>query len=89
LVRRAQTRLPHRDHRPSKQEPGKDLWLVGGAGLAGTLYGEIDRLMIKRGPLAIGAGMPVFQLGFDLATWRLTEHHAVGDALVLTYDRAE
>jgi dihydrofolate reductase len=45
--------------RELKQESGKDIWLVGGAALAGALYGEIDRQIVKLGPLTIGDGVPV------------------------------
>ncbi|SOD65321.1 Dihydrofolate reductase [Streptomyces zhaozhouensis] len=74
-----------------KQEPGRDLWLIGGAGLARSLVAEIDRLVVKLGPLTIGTGVPLFsrEAVFDPAVWRLTDHHAPGgDALFLTYDRA-
>lgn len=73
--------------RELKQEPGKDIWLVGGATLAGTLYGEIDRLIVKLGPLTIGDGIPFLKHGFEQVNWRLTKHHKAGDSLFLTYDR--
>lgn len=75
--------------RDLKQEDGKDIWLVGGATLAGALYGEIDRLLVKLGPLTIGDGIPFLKHGFEQVNWKLTEHHAVGDALFITYDRAK
>lgn len=76
--------------RELKAEPGKDIWLIGGATLAGALYGEIDRLIVKLGPLTLGAGIPFSQTGFDVRLWRLTHHHVLETgALFLTYDRAE
>ncbi|RMI45658.1 hypothetical protein EBN88_02775 [Streptomyces triticirhizae] len=73
-----------------KREPGRDLWLIGGAGLARSLHTEIDRLVVKLAPLTIGAGVPLFsrEAEFNPAVWDLTDHHALaGGALFLTYDR--
>ena len=74
--------------RQLKDEPGKDIWLVGGATLAGALYDEIDRLIIKLGPFTMGAGIPLLNHGFAQVNWRVTDHHLAGDTLVVTYDRA-
>lgn len=74
--------------RELKAMAGKDIWLVGGATIAGALYAEIDRLIIKLGPLTIGAGIPLLTNGFAPAVWRLTHHHVLDSgALFLTYDR--
>ena len=76
--------------RELKAETGKDIWLIGGATLAGALYGEIDRLVVKLGPLTMGAGIPFAKTEFGLRLWRLTHHHALDTgAVFLTYDRAE
>ncbi|WP_436789716.1 hypothetical protein [Yinghuangia sp. YIM S10712] len=37
-----------------KRRGGKDIRLIGGGELAGALYSEIDRLVVKVGPLTIG-----------------------------------
>lgn len=74
--------------RELKQEQGKDIWLVGGATLAGALFDEIDRLLVKLGPLTMGSGIPLLQRDFGLNVWRMTDHEAVGDSLFITYDRA-
>lgn len=75
--------------RELKQEDGKDIWLCGGASLAGALFPEIDRLIIKLGPLTIGEGIPLLKSGFTPQVWQLTHHHAMDSgALFLTYDRA-
>ncbi|MFD8230960.1 dihydrofolate reductase family protein [Streptomyces sp. NPDC059696] len=62
--------------RQLKQEDGKDIWLLGGAELAGALYSEIDRLVLKVAPLTIGTGIPVFshKAAFDPRGWELTGH---------------
>jgi dihydrofolate reductase len=77
--------------RELKAEPGKDIWLIGGGELAGVLYPEIDRLVVKLGPLTTGSGIPLFGRGaaFDPRTWTLVDHTALDSgALFLTYDRA-
>jgi dihydrofolate reductase len=76
--------------RELKREEGKDLWLIGGAGLAGSLYSEIDRLIVKLSPLTIGSGIPLFSpnTAFAPHLWQLTEHIALDSgAFFLTYDR--
>ncbi|QKG22771.1 dihydrofolate reductase family protein [Actinomadura verrucosospora] len=76
--------------RELKREDGKDIWLVGGAELAGALYGEIDRLILKVGPLTIGNGIPLFsaKAAFDPRIWELADHTVLGGgAVFLTYDR--
>ena len=75
--------------RELKQEDGKDIWLVGGATLAGALHGEIDRLVVKLGPLTLGGGIPFATHDFEITTWTLTHHHVIeSGVVVLTYDRA-
>lgn len=76
--------------RELKRQDGKDIWLVGGGELAGALYGEIDRLILKVGPLTIGTGIPLFSrtAAFDPRNWELTDHTVLGSgAAFLTYDR--
>ncbi|MGV9761370.1 dihydrofolate reductase family protein [Streptomyces tricolor] len=77
--------------RALKREDGKDIWLLGGAELAGALYPEIDRLIVKLAPLTLGDGIPLFsrKAAFDPRLWQLTDHTAVeSGALFLTYQRA-
>lgn len=77
--------------RELKQEDGKDIWLVGGAGLAHSLYSEIDRLIVKLSPLTIGAGIPLFsgKAEFDPTAWSLTDHTVLDSGVVfLTYECA-
>jgi dihydrofolate reductase len=76
--------------RELKKEPGKDIWLVGGSALAGALFAEIDRLVVKVGPLTIGDGIPFTRHGFEITEWRLTSHRVLDSGVVvLTYDRPE
>ncbi|MGP3977153.1 dihydrofolate reductase family protein [Streptomyces sp. 8N114] len=68
----------------------KDIWLVGGAELAGALYSEIDRLIVKLSPLTIGTGIPLFghNAAFSPSAWNLTDHTVLpSGAAFLTYDR--
>lgn len=46
--------------RSLKEEDGLGIWLCGGGELAGTLLPEIDRLILKRHPVAFGRGIPLF-----------------------------
>ncbi len=49
--------------RELKRAEGLDIWLCGGGQLAGHLASEIDRLVLKRYPLAFGAGIGMFGTG--------------------------
>ena len=44
--------------RELKLEPGLDIYLAGGAALAGVLVDEIDDLVIKLYPVLAGSGVP-------------------------------
>ncbi|WP_447040090.1 dihydrofolate reductase family protein [Streptomyces sp. DSM 118878] len=76
--------------RELKREEGKDIWLCGGGELAGVLRDEIDRLVVKIGPLTLGSGTPLFaqKTPFEPV------HYARTDAVLLdsgtmfvTYDK--
>ncbi|MCQ6553880.1 dihydrofolate reductase family protein [Streptomyces sp. C10-9-1] len=78
--------------RALKRQEGKDIWLLGGGELAGSLYAEIDTLILKVGPLTIGDGIPLFsrKAAFDPRTWTLADHTVLGSgAVFLTYTRAD
>ncbi|MER7892075.1 dihydrofolate reductase family protein [Micromonospora sp. NPDC094482] len=78
--------------RELKRQAGKDIWVIGGGALAGALYPEIDRLIVKLAPLTVGAGIPLFgrDAVFEPRTWQLAEHTVLGSgAIFLTYARAE
>ncbi|ARJ04775.1 deaminase [Cnuibacter physcomitrellae] len=74
--------------RELKREPGLDLWLVGGGGLAHSLLPEIDRLVLKVTPAVIGAGVPLFDGPFTPHSFHPTEEIRLpGGVRVVTYDR--
>ncbi|MET7299211.1 dihydrofolate reductase family protein [Embleya sp. NPDC005575] len=76
--------------RELKRDGGKDIWLVGGGELAGAVYGEIDRVIVKLSPLTIGSGIPLFgrTAAFAPNAWELVDHTILkGGAAFLTYDR--
>ncbi|OXM61528.1 dihydrofolate reductase family protein [Amycolatopsis vastitatis] len=51
--------------RQLKAEDGDlDVWLCGGANLAGQLLPEIDELVVKSYPVVAGGGVPMFSGGF-------------------------
>lgn len=47
--------------RELKNRPGLDIWLCGGAQVAGALYEQIDELILKINPVMLGTGIPLFK----------------------------
>jgi riboflavin biosynthesis pyrimidine reductase len=63
---------------------------LGGAELAGSLYAEIDTLILEVGPLTIGDGIPQFprKAAFDPCYRTLADHTVLeSGAVFLTYTR--
>lgn len=74
--------------RELKSAPGKDIWLIGGGKLAGSLLPEIDRLVLKQNPSVIGSGVPLFDAPFIPLAFRPVDHVLLdGGVRVLTYER--
>lgn len=44
-----------------KAEPGKDVWLCGGADVAGQLVDLVDEIQVKVNPIVLGDGIPLFR----------------------------
>ncbi|MFC5146907.1 dihydrofolate reductase family protein [Streptomyces aureoversilis] len=62
------------------------IWLCGGGELAGTLLPEIDELIVKCYPVAVGAGIPLFSAAFRPRRFGLVDSRSfAGGAAVLTY----
>ncbi len=66
-----------------------DIYLAGGARLAGALLPEIDRFVVKLYPVVAGAGHPMLEgAGFAPGELDLTDVQTfAGGNVVLTYDR--
>ena len=64
---------------------GKDLWVVGGGGLAAAFAeaGLLDQVMVSIAPVTLGKGRPLFPRPFDL---RLTEVAQNRAFVCATYD---
>jgi dihydrofolate reductase len=75
--------------RELKAEDGAlGIYLCGGAQLAGQLRDEIDELVIKTYPVALGTGMPMFAAGFSVAEFALDGIRVFKNGvLVRTYSR--
>jgi dihydrofolate reductase len=77
-----------------KRAPGLGLWLSGGGALAGALLPEIDELIVKRYPVALGAGIPLFGTAsaphrFTLASSRAFDGGVVMDTYTADRPGAE
>jgi dihydrofolate reductase len=73
--------------RQLKQENGLDVWLCGGALLAGALYNEIDELILKVNPVMLGAGIPLFAGARGPTRLALTDHTTfAGGVAIHRYD---
>ncbi|MFE3001216.1 dihydrofolate reductase family protein [Nocardia sp. NPDC059246] len=72
-----------------KKEEGLDIWLCGGANLAGQLIGEIDRLILKSYPVIAGAGLPMIIGNFSPSRFEVTQRREFGNGTQVTWlDRA-
>ncbi|MDY6784479.1 MAG: dihydrofolate reductase family protein [Cyanobacteriota bacterium] len=71
--------------RQLKQEDGLDIWLCGGAELASALYSEIDELMLKVNPVAIGVGLPLFGRVEALRRFDLVANQVFNNGFMLNH----
>lgn len=69
--------------RSLKQEAGLDIWLCGGARLAGTLYAEINEIILKVNPVVLGTGMPLFQGASGPTALELTDYQTFGGGVAM------
>lgn len=69
--------------RELKSQPGKDIWLCGGGGLAASLREEIDEIHLKLNPVAIGTGAPIFDGPFQIDRWAVESAQAFKSGVVL------
>jgi dihydrofolate reductase len=74
--------------RDLKRRDGLDLWLCGGGSLAAQVIDEIDELILKVNPVAIGSGVPLFAGPFRPVPWRRTDVRAFDTGVsIVTYQR--
>ncbi|WP_435746030.1 dihydrofolate reductase family protein [Microbacterium sp. PMB16] len=75
--------------RELKAEDGLGIYLAGGAGLAGALFDEIDRLIVKKYPVIAGDGIPMARHPFSPTLFDLEEARTFDNGcVVLTYARS-
>jgi dihydrofolate reductase len=73
-----------------KGEEGKEIWLAGGAELAGAVLPAIDELIVKTYPVIAGVGIPMFRAPFDGRAFRLVASGALASSgTVAIYTRVE
>jgi dihydrofolate reductase len=70
-----------------KQGDGLDIWLCGGAGLAGSLYGEIDELILKVNPVVLGTGLPLFRGVSGVTDLELVDHRVFDGGVAIHWYR--
>ena len=75
--------LPVELVRRLKTDDGKDIWLCGGAKLAGALFTEIDEFIFKINPVLIGVGIPLFHGVEGTIPVKLIEHKVYSNGFVL------
>lgn len=73
-----------------RAEPGKDVWIMGGGGLIGSLLdaGEIDEFILSVIPVLIGEGIPLIQPRHRLAPLNLLSCRQYPDGVVGLHYRA-
>jgi dihydrofolate reductase len=67
-----------------KQQDGMGIWLCGGGKLASVLRDEIDELIIKRHPIVIGSGIPLFDGPFTPTRFTQATSQAFESGLTIT-----
>ncbi|MEV4664450.1 dihydrofolate reductase family protein [Micromonospora echinofusca] len=71
--------------RELKSRPGRDIWLCGGAQLAGQLLPEVDELIIKLNPYVVGSGIPLTARGFDPRRFDLVDTRPFDSGVVILH----
>jgi dihydrofolate reductase len=68
-----------------KRQPGKDLVLIGGAGIAATFMtlGVIDEYRLLISPIVLGAGTPLFRGGYDRFNLKLVDAKPLDTGAIL------
>lgn len=67
-----------------KSRDGRDIWLCGGADLAGQLVELIDEIQLKVNPVLFGSGLPLMRLGYASRPFRLVDSSRLPGGVLLT-----
>lgn len=72
-----------------QQQPGKDIWIIGGSSLLAPLINAdlIDSYQITIVPVLIGSGIPLFTSAIDQHVFQLESARKVNNFAYLTYLR--
>jgi dihydrofolate reductase len=75
--------------RELKREPGRDIWLCGGATLANALFsaGLVDRMIVKLNPVVFGSGIPLLGQGIEPIQLELTHSRSFSSGHLLLHYR--
>ncbi|MEM6502996.1 MAG: dihydrofolate reductase family protein [Cyanobacteria bacterium P01_C01_bin.89] len=67
-----------------KGQPGKGIWLCGGANLASELFAHdlVDQLILKLNPLVIGSGIPLFSSVIQPQALELTQSKTYDNGVI-------
>lgn len=88
-IRRCRGRAPARfEVRALKRERGRDIWLCGGGEPAGAPLPEIDQLILKSYPVVAGAGVALFDGGFDPTLFRAADRDVFPNGVSVTWHTA-
>jgi dihydrofolate reductase len=70
-----------------KKQPGKGIWLCGGAELAATLFSDhlIDQLILKINPFLMGSGIPLFAGTIAQTTLTLTDNKIYSNGVAVVH----
>jgi dihydrofolate reductase len=81
---------PGRLIRQLREQPGKDIWLMGGGELARDFLKAdlVDELYLGIVPVLLGEGIPLFPSGFPQRDFKLIENKSYSKGLIaLRYER--
>lgn len=71
-----------------QQQPGKDIWVVGGGELIYHFLEEalVDEIIVTIAPILLGEGIPLFKPGFSSTQLVLRQTKTYGQFVELQYD---
>lgn len=75
---------PHATIRQLRAQPGTGIWVAGGGLLAGSVFEEIDHLILKINPVVLGDGIPLFGgMAYDPKHFEPTRVRAFNSGVVI------